>query len=134
MAQTATAPKTVSMAHTASAEATHTLRNVARILGINAVLLRQLNRRRGFTFWSHLAPNERLTTLVIMTGGAVLTVSSVAWAVALSYMTHQRVRIVKLAGIADEKSAQLATVRDMVADNRDDVILASGTADGREAR
>jgi len=134
MAQTVTAPKMVGKAHTASTEATHTLRDVARILGINAVLFRQMNRRRNFTFWSHLAPNERLTTLAIMTGGAVLTISSVAWATAVSYMTHQRVRMVKLVGIADEKSAQLATVRDMAADNRDVIIAARGAADGREAR
>jgi type II secretory pathway component PulM len=132
MPQTVITPKTIGKAHSSSAMSPHTVRDLARILGINAVLLRQLNRRRSFTFWSHLTPKERLTSLAIVTGGGVLLVSSVAWAVAVSYMTHQRVRMVKLAGIADEKVAQLATVQDIAATNRDAAIAARSTTNGLE--
>ena len=90
-------------------------------------LFQQVVRERQRSNWFHLTAQERLATMALFIGGTTITLSSLAWA-AVSYMQHQRVRIVKLAGIADERVAQRATDRVIA----DDVAMSQVTDAQRE--
>jgi hypothetical protein len=99
-------------------------RDFGRLLALNAFAARQMQRRRFFAWWAHLTPQERITTLAIVVGGHVIAFSSLVWAAAASYIAHQRVRMVKLEGIADEHVAAREAQMETTADTRDVLVSA----------
>ncbi len=103
-------------------------RDFGKLLALSALTLRQMRHQRRFTWWTRLSANERITTIAIVVGGSVMTISSLAWAAAASYIAHQRVRQVKLTGIGDEKVAAQEMLIEAAADNRDTVIASLSLA------
>jgi hypothetical protein len=106
-------------------ENSRTARDFGKLLALS-IAARQLQRRRTFAWWAHLTPQERITTLAIVVGGTVTAFSSLVWAAAASYMAHQRVRMVKLEGIADEHVAEREALMEATADERDVLVSALG--------
>ncbi len=72
-----------------------------------------LKRRPFFRWWTHLRQSERIATIALLVGGTVAVINSTAWAIATSYMAHQK-RKARQTAITPEEAAAL--VEQMEAD------------------